>query len=74
MNLYQETTIKLQSLPENLLNEVNDYVDFLLMRNKEKHENKTPSNSEHLTESGMNDYLNNLEEYEELLSQGKIKW
>jgi hypothetical protein len=44
MKLDQETTIKLQSLPDNLLNKVNDYIDFLLMRNK-----KNPKTKSHLT-------------------------
>ena len=74
MSLYQETTIKLKNLPDDILTEVNNYVDYLLSKNKQIPNKEVSSFSGQLTETGMNDYLNNLEEYEELLSKGKIKW
>ena len=73
MDNYTNTIIKLNSLPENLLSEVNDFIDNLAKKNKIK--NKTHHYSdENLAELDMKDYLNNLTEYETLLADGKIKW
>lgn len=58
-----EIVVKLRKLPEPLVHEVNDFVDFLLARHDTM-----------LAESDFFDYLPNLEDYEERLARGEIKW
>ena len=70
MNLQLDTISKINSLPQNLLSEVNDFIDFLNSKYKIKDNNDEIS----LAESDMNQYLKNLNEYEILLAEGKIKW
>jgi hypothetical protein len=60
---YDEIVVKLRKLPEPLVHEVNDFVDFLLARHDPM-----------LAESDFSDYLPNLEDYEERLARGEIKW
>ena len=54
---------KIKSLPENRLEEIANFVEFL--------ETKGNGQSE-LAEYGMGDYLNQLSAYEEMLAAGKI--
>jgi hypothetical protein len=70
MDLQLNTINKLNLLPQNLLFEVNDFIDFLYS----KHKIKPQTDELNLTESDMNQYLSNLNEYETLLAEGKIKW
>ena len=56
---------KIKSLPEDRLEEVADFVEFLEAKGKGQPE---------LAEYGMGDYLNQLSAYEEMLAAGKIKW
>jgi len=63
MEQYNAIVVKLRKLPEPLVQEVNDFVDFLLARHDAM-----------LTESDFSDYLPNLENYEERLARGEIKW
>ena len=56
---------KIKSLPEDRLEEVGDFVEFLEAKGKAQSE---------LAEYGMGDYLNQLSAYEEMLAAGKIKW
>ena len=56
---------KIQSLPEDELDEIADFVEFLEARGKRQSE---------LAEYGMDDYLNQLSAYEEMLAAGKIRW
>jgi len=54
---------KLRKLPKPLVQEVNDFVDFLLTRYDTM-----------LAESDFSDYLPNLEDYEGRLARGEIQW
>ena len=72
MNLNLNTISKFNSLPQNLLYEVNDFIDFLYSKHKIKTIDVETVNS--LDESDMSQYLSNLNEYELLLAEGKIKW
>ena len=56
---------KIKSLPEDKLEEIADFVEFLEAKGKGQSE---------LAEYGMGDYLNQLSAYEEMLVAGKIKW
>jgi len=67
---------KIQQMPEPLAEEVSDYIDFLLM----KHDNISWqswiqfSDSLKIAESDFSDYLSNLEDYEDRLVRGEIRW
>ena len=65
MTVYDLTIAKISQLPESLVQEVNDFIDFLLI----KYNGEFPQ----LTESDFSDYLKNLEAYEEKLARGEIK-
>ena len=56
---------KIKYLPEDKLEEVADFVEFLEAKGRGQFE---------LAECGMGDYLNQLSVYEEMLAAGKIKW
>jgi hypothetical protein len=76
MNLYDETISKIRQLPEPLVQEVNDFVDFLLIkRNGDRAQLWTQlTEALKIAESDFSDYLENLEEYEERLARGEIQW
>ena len=66
MTVYDLTIAKISQLPESLVQEVNDFIDFLLL----KYNSELPQ----LTESDFSSYLKNLEAYEEKLIRGEIQW
>ncbi len=76
MTMYEETIAKIRQLPEPLVQQVNDYIEFLLMRNDSKRVALWMQFSEamELAESDFADYLPNLEDYEERLARGEIQW
>ena len=75
MNIQTQTIIKIGQMPEALIREVNDYIDFLLWRDRHNQlTNMTSLNSTEMVESDFTDYLSNLEEYETRLANGEIKW
>jgi len=67
---------KVKTLPENILEEVNDFIDFLkIQREKKKDMWKwLKKNQEKIGESDLGDYLEGLTSYEDMLAKGKIKW
>jgi hypothetical protein len=75
MNIQTQTISKIGQMPEALIREVNDYIDFLLWRDRQNQSTSTASlDSIKMVESNFADYLSNLEEYENRLANGKIKW
>ncbi len=73
----QDTTIsKIQQLPDPLAQEVNDYIDFLLLKRDSSRWQLWHQFSEGLetAESDFSDYLRNLEDYENRLAKGEIRW
>ena len=69
MNLQTSAIDKINTLPENLLQEVNDFIDFLSL----KYDAPVGKNiNDNLAESDFSDYLQNLESYETALAQGKL--
>jgi len=56
---------KIKSLPEDKLDEIADFVEFLEAKGK---------GQSALAEYGMGEYLNQLSAYEEMLVAGKIRW
>ena len=76
MTIREQTMTKIQQLPESLVQEVSDFIDFLLVKQDQKrwelwtHFNETLA----LAETDFGDYLQNLETYEERLARGDIQW
>ncbi len=76
MNIHEQTIQKINELPESLIQEVNDFIDFIMIKNKTENKQLQISLNESLeiAESDCSDYLINLENYEEKLAKGEIKW
>lgn len=76
MTVRDEAIAKLHKLPEGLVQDVNDYMDFLLMKSDNSRWQLWSqfAESQALAEADMSDYLANLEAYEEALASGKIGW
>ena len=71
MTIHEQTISKIQQLPEPLAQEVNDFIDFLLVKQDQTrwelwaHFNETLA----LAETDFGDYLQNLVAYEERLAR-----
>ena len=76
MSIYDATIARIQQLPEPLVQRVQDYVDLLLKRDESGgwRAAKHLSEAVGLTESDVSDYPGNLEDYEERLARGEVKW
>jgi len=74
--MHDVTTAKIQQLPEPLVQEVSDFIDFLLMKHDRARWQLWLHFAEALemAESDFADYLANLEDYEERLARGDIQW
>jgi hypothetical protein len=64
---YTETITKIQHLPLALVQEVDEFINWLLLMQTVYQEMKQTSDD-------MTDYLKNLEDYEEQLAKGEIQW
>ncbi|WP_392535390.1 hypothetical protein [Nostoc sp. C117] len=75
MSVHEETIAKIRQLPEPLLQQVNDFIDFLMMKNNSSVQSSWTEFTEEaeIVESDFSDYLQNLEDYEERLSKRKIQ-
>lgn len=69
MNVHIQTIAKINLLPDPLIKEVNDFIDFLLWKHKDN-----VTESLEMVNSDFSDYLTNLEDYENRLKRGEIKW
>jgi hypothetical protein len=76
MTIYDITIEKLQQLPEPLIHEVSDFVDFLLMKHDSTRWQLWTHFAENLelTEVDFSNYLHNLEDYESRLASGEIQF
>jgi Protein of unknown function (DUF2281) len=76
MAIHDATIAKVRQLPEPLVQEVNDFVDFLLVkRDSARWQLWTQFNEAlEVAESDLSDYLANLEAYEDCLARGEIQW
>ncbi len=67
---------KIRTLPDDILREVSDYIDFLETKRKGK-ENEWQwlvKDADKIGEADFYNYLEGLTNYENMLAQGKIKW
>jgi Protein of unknown function (DUF2281) len=76
MNIHNQTIAKINQMPESLVKEVSDYIDFLLWKraNSDSSAWLNSKESMEIVESDFSDYLSNLEDYENRLALGEIKW
>ena len=76
MTVYEATAAKIRELPEPLIQEVSDFVDFLQIKSDSTRWQLWMLFNEALetAESDFVDYLPNLEDYENRLTRGEIKW
>ena len=76
MTIYETTIAKIRELPESLVEEVNDFVDLLQIKQDGTRYQLWVLFNEMLeaVESDFGDYLRNLENYENQLARGEIKW
>ncbi|MEP7340560.1 MAG: DUF2281 domain-containing protein [Acidobacteriota bacterium] len=73
----QEATIaKIRQLPEPLVQEVSDFVDFLLTKRDSIRWQLWTQFTEgtELAESDFSAYLGQLEDYEQRLARGEVQW
>ena len=71
---HEQAISKLRQMPESLVNEVADFIDFLITKHKQNHSWLQSAESLELVESDFSDYLKNLEDYEDRLARGEIQW
>lgn len=76
MSIQDKTIGKIRQMPEYLVQEVSDFIDFLLMKHSSNNWELWLQFSEsmEIVESDFSDYLSNLEDYEERLARGEIQW
>lgn len=76
MSVRDETIAKIRQLPDSLVQEVSELVDFLLMKhNSQRWQLRQQfADSLEIAESDFADYLTNLEDYENRLARGEIQW
>ena len=76
MTVHDVIIAKIQQLPDSFVQEVSDFVDFLLMRRDSTRWQLWMHFAEALeiAELDFADYLPNLENYENRLARGEIQW
>lgn len=76
MSIYDTTMTKMRQLPESLVQEVSDFIDFLLTRHDRTRWQMWNQFTEamELAEAGFSEYLSNLEDYEDRLASGEVQW
>lgn len=76
MTVNQLAISKLEQLSEPLAQEVNDFIDFLLLRRDADRWRQWSQfrEAQNLVESDFADYAANLSDYEERLARGEIRW
>jgi len=76
MSIKDTIVDKIYQMPESLVMEVSDYIDFLLLKHDSINWQSWIqfSDSLKIAESDFSDYLPNLKDYENRLARGEIKW
>jgi len=76
MTVHDTTVTKIRQLSESLVQEVSQFIDFLLLKQDDarwQYWNQFAGGLG-LSEAGLSDYLSNLEDYESRLAHGEIEW
>ncbi|MEC4883436.1 MAG: hypothetical protein SAL70_19200 [Scytonema sp. PMC 1070.18] len=76
MRVHDQAITKIRHLPESLVQEVNEFIDYLLWKHSGKDSSLWCESAEsiEMVESDFSDYLSNLENYEQRLARGEIQW
>ncbi len=76
MSIKEQAIAKIHQMPESLVQEVSDFIDFLLLKRSENQWQLWLEyiESKKIAESDFSDYLANLEDYENRLARGEIQW
>ena len=76
MLIKQQVIEKIRVLPEDILNEINDFIDFLATKRKVRKGEWAwlVKDVEKIYDTDLSDYLEGLTNYENMLASGKIKW
>ena len=75
MTAHDKTIAKINNLPDSLVEEVNDFIDYLLWKHSTKDSSWLQSEEyQKIAESDFSSYLSNLEDYENPLARGEIQW
>jgi hypothetical protein len=76
MTIQETASAKVQQLPDTLAQQVSDYIDFLLVKNDSARAELWAFflESQELARAGLANYWRSLEDYEERLARGEIKW
>jgi len=74
MTTHEQAIAKLRQMPESLVTEVADFIDFLLTKHNQNQSWLQSAESLEMVESDFSDYLKNLEDYEDRLARGEIQW
>ena len=76
MTAHDKTIAKINNLPESLVEEVNDFIDYLVWKHYAKDFSSWLQSEEcqQIAESDFTSYLSNLEDYENRLARGEIQW
>ena len=76
MSVKDATMARIRQLSEPLVQEVSDFIDFLLMRRDSTRWQLWTQFAESLEIAGsdFSDYLLSLEDYENRLARGEIQW
>jgi hypothetical protein len=76
INLRDKIIDQIRQMPDSLVQEVSDFIDRLLIKYKLEQGEWSFNFGESIdiSESDFSDYLSNLEDYEQRLASGEIKW
>jgi hypothetical protein len=76
MSIKEQAIAKINQMPESLVQEVSNFIDFLLLKRSEDQWQLWLEyiESKKISESDFSDYLTNLEDYENRLARGEIQW
>ncbi|MFB2876210.1 DUF2281 domain-containing protein [Floridanema aerugineum] len=76
MSIKEQAIAKINQMPESLVQEVSNFIDFLLLKRSEDQWQLWLEyiESKKISESDFSDYLANLEDYENRLARGEIQW
>ncbi|XWK87521.1 MAG: DUF2281 domain-containing protein [Phormidium sp.] len=76
MSIKEQAIAKINQMPESLVQEVSNFIDFLLLKRSENQWQLWLEyiESKKIAESDFSDYLANLEDYENRLARGEIQW
>ncbi len=76
MSVHEQALARIRQLPEPLVQEVVDFIDFLVFKQDEGRLQMLSqlNEAQELAESDVGDYARGLADYEDRLARGEIRW